>query len=491
MQVLGKSIRVLLVDDDEDDFLIIKNMIRDVGGGQASLTWASSFQEAADALSETAFDICLVDYRLGEKTGFDFMEEASKLGIRTPMIILTGAGDRSIDEAAMKQGAVDFLIKASLTSEILERSIRYSLKSARDLERIREREENFRRLFDSASEGMIVYDLENTVIDANATAARIYGCSQIDLIGKKFPSLVHFADFHEFQEARAAEENFREATTILKNGRKKFLEVCGQEIQYHGQRVHLASVRDVTARREMEQQVRLQDRLASVGLLTSGLAHEIGNPMAVIQMRIGLLARQLAGNGKAEENVKIIGVQLERINKLVRSLLGFARGTGKTMLECVDVNQAVTEVLALMKYEFLERHISVLNEISGEMNAGVKGETGALQQILLNLLINAAHAIEAVERPSDGRENFIRISLAENGEFSELRIEDSGCGISPENRKNLFRPFFSTKEIGKGTGLGLVTCHRIVESWGGSIAVESEFGLGTTFKIALPKALAI
>ncbi|MGZ3649970.1 MAG: sensor histidine kinase, partial [Bdellovibrionota bacterium] len=86
---------------------------------------------------------------------------------------------------------------------------------------------------------------------------------------------------------------------------------------------------------------------------------------------------------------------------------------------------------------------------------------------------------------------FIRISLAENGEFSELRIEDSGCGISPENRKNLFRPFFSTKEIGKGTGLGLVTCHRIVESWGGSIAVESEFGLGTTFKIALPKALAI
>ncbi|MGZ3694062.1 MAG: ATP-binding protein [Bdellovibrionota bacterium] len=493
MTVYGKPIRVLLVDDDEDDFLLIRDMFNGIEDGRASLKWTSDYSQAVEMLSDQAFDIYLVDYRLGEKTGFDFMEEASKLGIRAPMILLTGAGDRSLDMEAMRQGAADYLVKGTLTSEMLERSIRYSLKAARDLERIREREENFRRLFDFASEGMIVHEIDGVILDVNATAGKIFGCSTLELIGKDLDSLFHATgsgeNYISGAWSRAENNHWREAIAATKNGQEIFLELYGQEIKYHGKKVRLTSVRDVTEKREMEHQTRLQDRLASVGLLTSGLAHEIGNPMAVIQMRAGLLARQVAGNEKAAQNVKIIGVQLERINKLVRSLLNFARGTGNTELESVNVGEAVNDVLSLMTYEFQKQQISVSNEIDEGAMFNVKGETGAMHQVLLNLFINAAHAIESAGRASRQQRNFIRISAVERGDFSELRIEDSGCGIPKENMKNLFRPFFSTKEIGKGTGLGLSTCHRIIQDWGGSIQVESEIGQGTTFRIALPKAV--
>jgi two-component system, NtrC family, sensor histidine kinase HydH len=240
--------------------------------------------------------------------------------------------------------------------------------------------------------------------------------------------------------------------------------------------------------KQREAQILMQDRLASVGLLASSLAHEIGTPLSVIRGRAEYLAIQVANDPGIKKNVDVIVSQIDRVSKLIRSLLNLARGESTSPSGDVAIDQVASEVIDLMGHELRKHGIEVKNELTPQIALRVRAASGPLHQVLLNLLVNSVHAIESAQTHGRDSGHFIRISAKEVGGRCAVSVQDTGCGISKENLRNLFKPFFTTKEIGVGTGLGLATSYRIVESWGGSIEVESQEGAGSTFTILLPKA---
>lgn len=233
-------------------------------------------------------------------------------------------------------------------------------------------------------------------------------------------------------------------------------------------------------------QILLQDRLASIGLLASSLAHEIGTPLGVIRGRAELLSRQVSGDENSKKNVDVIIAQIDRVSGLIRSLLNLARGESKHAIVAVSLNEAVQDVLELLAHEIRKHEITLSSAFSAAKIYKVKAESGPLHQVLLNILVNALHAIESARKNGRLNGHFLGISALETSNECTLTISDSGCGISEANKQKLFTPFFTTKDIGKGTGLGLATSYRLVESWGGKIEVESSEGVGSTFRIILP-----
>lgn len=237
---------------------------------------------------------------------------------------------------------------------------------------------------------------------------------------------------------------------------------------------------------DREAQILVQDRLASVGLLASSLAHEIGTPLGVIRGRAEYLEMKLKSDPEIKKSADIIVSQIDRVSKLIRNLLNLARGDSSRETGSVNCDVVVTEVVELMAHEFRRREIEVKNLVSA--TALVTAEAGPLHQVLLNLFVNSMHAIDSAKKDGRSSSHFLKIATLDLGDKWELSVEDSGCGISEKNLKQLFQPFFTTKDIGVGTGLGLATSYRIIEAWGGSIAVESQEGLGAKFRIILPKA---
>jgi PAS domain S-box-containing protein len=234
-------------------------------------------------------------------------------------------------------------------------------------------------------------------------------------------------------------------------------------------------------------QILLQDRLASIGLLASSLAHEIGTPLGVIRGRAEFLSMQLSGNENTKKNVDVIISQIDRVSGLIRSLLNLARGNNEKTVGGSSLSDAVHEVLALLGHEVRKHDIGLECSLLREIPLLVAVETGPLHQVILNLLVNSIHAIESARQSGRLEGHKIALSTKETDTQWILSIQDTGCGISPENKQKLFTPFFTTKEIGKGTGLGLATSYRLVEAWGGHIGVESTLGLGTVFSVSLPK----
>jgi signal transduction histidine kinase len=240
--------------------------------------------------------------------------------------------------------------------------------------------------------------------------------------------------------------------------------------------------------REREADLLIQERLAAVGMLASGMAHEIGTPLGVIRGRAEVLMFRNQGNEAILKDLRVIVGQADRIAGLMRSLLNLARGDDLRSSRSIDLGGVVRDVLDLMNQVLMLEGIRVIREMPAEVPFQAHADSEPFHQIILNLIQNALHAIEVARETGrmDGHE--IRVSILDAGTDWCLEVSDTGCGMTPEVVRNLFRPFFTTKGIGKGIGLGLSLSYRILESWRGGISVESTPGLGSVFRISIPKA---
>ena len=264
-----------------------------------------------------------------------------------------------------------------------------------------------------------------------------------------------------------------------------FLDVNGKPETY-------VSVRyDVTQRKsafeELKQtkaQVLQQDRLASLGLMASSLAHEIGTPLGIIRSRAELAAKRSADNPSVLDSLNVVVTQIDRITKLVHSLLHIARGRKSDFVTSIDLDMVIQDVLNLLEHEFGRKQIELKKDI--QPGCRLKAESGPLGQVLINLLINAIHAVEEARKQGRMSSHQVTLGVLDTGSEIRIAISDTGIGISEENQRELFRPFFTTKPIGHGTGLGLATSFSLVKSWGGQIQVESQLGIGTTFTVIIP-----
>ncbi len=235
---------------------------------------------------------------------------------------------------------------------------------------------------------------------------------------------------------------------------------------------------DITDRDELERRLVQADKMSSIGVLAAGVAHEVNTPLAVISTYAQMLAKQISGDDQKSKLLDKIAKQTFRASEIVNSLLSFSR-TATTEFVEVDLNKIIRETLSLIEHQLQKSSIEVALNLEEGM-PGVKGNTGKLQQIFLNLFLNARDAME-----NGGR---LAIRTWSSDGLARIDVIDNGQGIAPENLERIYDPFFTTKAARKGTGLGLSVTYGIVREHGGTIEVDSHLGAGSRFHVELPLA---
>lgn len=358
------------------------------------------------------------------------------------------------------------------------------IANARFFEMVRRAKEQWETAFDALSEGIAVVDEEGRVRRANRSLAEMLGGPLPKLIGEhlchallgRSEALMDLLD-----QARRGE---RPHPLVVPS------EVLGRMLRINAARIASATpeqsvvvlVEDVTDQQALESQLIQSEKLAAVGQLVSGVAHELNNPLTSIAGLSEFLLEQRELGQKDRGHMKVIHEQAERAGRIVRNLLTFARKEPAER-SYVELNELLTRTLMLMSYDLRLKDIEIDKDLAVDL-PGVLGDRHALQQVVLNLLTNATQAV--AENPA-GRPRTVAVRTWFDG-LVHVRIVDSGPGIPPEARAQLFTPFFTTKEPGHGTGLGLSISYSIVEAHGGHIVFEQPAEGGAAVRIDLPAA---
>ncbi len=486
------SVRVLLVEDDEDDFVLVRDTLRALGAGRMELEWVSRPEQALAALESFQPDVFLLDYRLGATTGLELLGQVRQRGWLGPIILLTGQEDDELDHQALEAGATDFLEKSQLTPTLLARSIRYALQHARTLEALRRSQASFRELIERLPDGICVLSGER-LLYASPSLVSLLGCASAEeLLGLTLAELqktfVPPEDQSSIPRLRATRSAALWEMILLSKCRRRIpVECIWFPVVFEGQPCRVLLVRDLTEQKQLQARLMLADRMASLGTLAAGIAHEINNPLAFTLSNLCLLEEEvlprleLPANERGELYKLLSDALLgaTRVRDIVRQLKLFSRTEEQVRTEPVDVHR-VLETAIGMAWNELRHRARLVRDYSERLL--VDADEGRLGQVFLNLIVNAAQAIGE----GNVEHNELRIVTQRLDGDVVVEVRDTGAGMSEEHLARVFEPFFTTKPVGMGTGLGLSICHGIITSFGGRMEVESALGKGSTFRVILP-----
>ncbi|HWV45735.1 MAG TPA: PAS domain S-box protein, partial [Nitrospira sp.] len=348
---------------------------------------------------------------------------------------------------------------------------------------LRQSEERYRRLI-AVSPYAILVSRGDRIIFANDQAIKLFGAVKAEEILEQSPMDLFHADdhdlvqerIHELFEGRAQGPMLEETIETL-DGRTVDVEVSGARFVDEEGPAILIMLRDASERKRLQEQLRRTERVAELGTLASGMAHEIGTPMNVILGRAEYLMDRVTEE-PIKRGLRTIITQVERITRVMNQLLSFARRKAPQRVP-LDLRNVIEDGMEMFQERLARNHIRVEMGMADPCPM-VLADADQMSQVLLNLIMNALHAM-----PDGGT---LRVGLEPEQSMVKLTIADTGHGIPPEVIRKIYDPFFTTKEFGKGTGLGLTVVKGIIEEHQGSIAVESEQGKGTRFTILLPRS---
>lgn len=384
--------------------------------------------------------------------------------------------------------------------KVLLATMRDITERLRSEEALRESEKRFRSVADCAPDAIISADRDGNVVFWNQRAQSMFGYREDEIAGKPVTLLMpeRYRRGHEEWMGRylaTGEARYLGTTTELeglrKDGTEFSLELSlsswqpGEEISFS------AIIRDISERKNLEEQLRRSQRLEAIGQLAGGLAHDLNNILTTIMGYSEMLARGLLSRGEVEQPLNEIRRAAERAASLTGQLLAFGR---RQMLEPRVLNaNEVIETLEDMLRRLLSEDIELVLDLDRDLGM-VEADPSQVEQVMMNLVVNASDAMPdggklTIEtRNTELSEEYVSTHLsAVPGRYVMIGVADDGVGMDKETQARIFDPFFTTKETGKGSGLGLSTVYGIVQQSGGNIWVYSELEVGTTFQIYLPR----
>lgn len=468
--------RILIVDDDEDDFFITSDYIRNIRGKNIAVDWSYNYNDALEKLSSNSHDIYFVDYRLGIKTGMDLLKDAIAQGCEAPIILLTGKGTKEIDVKAMESGAYDYLIKSDLNPEKLERCIRYSLERASSMRALKANERKYRAMFEKSKDVVFITTGDFEIVDINYAATELLEYELDELMYTSLTSLfnspgpkTYFSDIiNEMGELNDFEVDLLSKSKEIKS----CIISASVETNNDGESYVQGIIHDNTSRKKAEKTALQAEKLAATGRLVRTLAHEVRNPLNNINLSIEQLMQQM-NDADSKLYLEIVQRNGKRIGDLITELLNSSRLSSQITLEKKSLqsvmDNAISAAIDRMTLKGIELVVSYPNQPLYALL-----DEDKIKLAFLNIIINAIEAMDegagklTIKISPDDTENFVEIT-------------DNGCGISEENLQRLFEPYFTSKR--NGMGLGLASTLNIIQSHNAHIDVKSEPGEGTTFTI--------
>jgi PAS domain S-box-containing protein len=407
--------------------------------------------------------------------------------VRGRMVAVLGLG-RSVDGALLSSEDVEILRTVSgYVAVAIENSLLYKDQQERasELKLLKEFNES---IIESINVGLLAVDLEGRVTRLNSALEHMLDLRRDaairrlveDLFSEDFADTLKQVlgkDGWRLQEIR----NIYKLHTATRTNRGLVLNIALAPLQdAQGQTGALVVVEDVTTRISLEEQLQQREKLSSIGLLAAGVAHEVNTPLTGVSSYTQMLLAMLNENDPKHALLQKVRTQAERATNIVNNLLNFSRTGSATEFAEVNVARVLDDTLQLLEPQMRRSQIEIVREYETDAPQ-VYGNAGKLQQVFTNLLLNARDAIP------DGGRIVVSTSTADDGSVV-AEISDTGIGIAPENVAKIYDPFYTTKGVGQGTGLGLAVTYGIVQEHTGRISVESTPGHGTTFRITLPAA---
>jgi len=478
----SRPVRILYLEDDPLDVEPVEQRLEEAGITY-ELTIASDRREFEVAVEAGPLDLVLVDYLLPAYDGMTAMAYARSHHPGVPVILISGVIGEEQAVDCMLNGATDYVLKHHLDRlvpatrralrEAAERRARLAAEAA-----LRVSEERYRAIFQTARESIWVLDRDGVTTLVNERAAELFGYRAGELVGRRPGECVGGERAWPPEEVASYEGSFRRKDGAVVHAIVSTGELRNAEGTLDGFVLMLTDITErklaAAERARLTAQLQRSDRLASLGVLAGGVAHDINNVLTPILGVSSLNLRLRAEDERLCRDLQVISDAASRGREMVARMLDFARPSSQGE-QVLDANELVREVVRLLERTTFSK-IAIETALADGLES-IRGESSALVQALMNLCVNAVDAME-----SGGR---LCLRTRATGESTiEIEVEDSGPGIEQDVLEKISDPFFTTKE--QGTGLGLSIVHNVAEAHMGAVEIDSEVGRGTRVTLRLP-----
>ena len=471
------STRILIIDDDKDDFIITSEYIQDIDTGAFIIEWCYNYNEALEFMRNHSYDLYFVDYRLGAKTGLDLIQKARLDNIEEPIVLLTGKGNQAVDREAMQAGAADYLIKTELNTEKLERCIRYAMERSAYLKALRANERKYRSIFEKSKDAVFVANEKIQFIDVNAASLDLFEYTLPEITALSLYDLMEDKDdleaLHELMKD-AGEVDDLEIQVSTKAKEKKYciLSISKETSDHDGLAYFHGIIHDITHLKKAEKTTLQVEKLAAAGRLVRTLAHEVRNPLNNINLSVEQLQQDTDEASQNGVYYEIIQRNSKRIGAIITELLDSSR-PAEMFMEKRALQEIMDESIAAALDRIILQKVKLQVKYA-DNPAYIWADKEKLKIAFLNIIINAVEAMQE-------KEEQLEIIIETIGYQHVVKITDKGIGISEENLSRLFEPYFTSKR--NGMGLGLASTLNILQSHKANIEVNSVVNEGTSFRI--------
>lgn len=477
----GNSIiKVLIIDDDEDDYILTSEVISEIQPAKYSVDWEYQYDFGIENICKLEHDVYIVDYNLGSKTALNVLEEIKEKCPTVPIIILTGKENKELDLLLMEAGASDYLIKSELTPAIIERSIRYAISHINQLRMLQEEEQKFRGIFEESVDPIFLCSRDLKVTEVNNSFLDLFNCTKDKIIDQSAEVIFsNPADFVDFKNSLQSKEKLKYKDVILFdcNGKELECQIATSPILDINRKIqsYQVIIHDLSIQKRAQKELLQAELLSVTGKMARSMAHEVRNPLTNLVLALNELEDIVEETEETLLFTDIIKRNSKRIDQIITEMLNSSRES-VIQKKTININNLLNDCASIVT-DRITLHNMAFDLAIKHAPLEIELDEAQIKIALNNILINAVEAME----PSVG---VLKLTSELIDDTIIISIKDNGYGMERATINKLFNPFFTSKK--GGMGLGLTTVSNIIKGHQGTIDIESTIGKGSEFIIKLP-----